>query len=420
MPADRPQHVVETVQLTKVFRDFWHRSKVKALDRLNLQVRRGEVYGLLGPNGSGKSTTIKLLLGLLFPTSGAVRVLGRPPRDIQVKSRIGFLPEETYLYPYLDARETLDFFGRLSQLSRRERRRRVDALVDMVGLAGARNRPLREYSKGMARRIGLAQALINDPELILLDEPTTGLDPIGTREVKDLLAQLKERGKSILLCSHLLADVEDVCDRIGILYAGRLFAEGEVGQLLARQRVTQITVPDLSPQEAERLRELVRQAAPERKVELGHPLDRLENFFLRVIREAREAQPETAGVGAGRFDASLFRREAPPTPQEVLQRLTARPEEEEGGEEPQAPPEEPAEAERRAALERLTAAEPEPAEEPQEEEAPEAQAPDEEAERRRSVLDRLVHSPGEEGPGDKEAEKSQDDDAPGEDERSQP
>ncbi|MFC1805719.1 ABC transporter ATP-binding protein, partial [Planctomycetota bacterium] len=182
MPDDTQNHVIETLELTKVFRDFWHRPRVRAVDKLNLKVRRGEVFGLLGPNGSGKSTAMKLLLGLLFPTSGYVRLLGRPPRDVRVKNRIGFLPEETYLYPYLNAGETLDFFGRLNKIPRKERHRRVDSLIEMVGLKSARKRPLKEYSKGMARRIGLAQALINDPELVLLDEPTTGLDPIGTRE----------------------------------------------------------------------------------------------------------------------------------------------------------------------------------------------------------------------------------------------
>src|SRR6266480_7510182 len=203
--------------LTKVYKDFWGRDKVRALDDLNLTIHRGEVFGLLGPNGSGKSTTIKLLLGLIFPTAGSAQVLGHPAGSTRVNERVGFLPEESYLYRFLNGEETLRFYGRLFKLSKRELNRRVPELLDVVGLdAKARKRKLREYSKGMARRIGLAQAMINNPDLILLDEPTTGLDPIGTREMKDLILSLKAQGKTVLLCSHLLADVQDVCDRITI------------------------------------------------------------------------------------------------------------------------------------------------------------------------------------------------------------
>src|SRR5687767_8405320 len=214
---------VHTENLTKVYRDFWGRPKVTALDDLNLTIHRGEVFGLLGPNGSGKSTTIKLLLGLIFATRGSAHVLGQPAGTTETKAKIGFLPEETYLYRFLNGEETLRFYGRLFGFSRKELNRRVPALLDIVGLdAKARKRKLREYSKGMARRIGLAQALINDPDLIMLDEPTTGLDPIGTREMKDLILSLKRQGKTVLLCSHLLADVQDVCDRITILFRGKM------------------------------------------------------------------------------------------------------------------------------------------------------------------------------------------------------
>jgi len=382
MPETHNDWVIETVNLTKIFHDFWHRPKVAAVDNLNLTVRRGEVFGLLGPNGSGKSTTIKLLLGLLFPTKGIVRLLGKSPRDVAVKKGIGFLPEESYLYPYLNARETLDFFARLNRIPRAERGRRVRALIDMVGLTSARNRPLREYSKGMARRIGIAQALVNDPELILLDEPTTGLDPIGTREVKDLILELKSRGKSILLCSHLLADVEDVCDRIAILYGGSLLAEGSVDSLLSKRQLTQFTVPDLTDEETERMAALLRKDAAAGSVEVGHPQDRLESFFLRVIEEARDDQPESTGAGAGSFDASLFSQE-PQTPERVIERLTAQPDEAEPeAAEPEPEPEAPA----LDILDRLTAVEPEPVvPTPPSEPEPE---PDETA--RRSVLDRLI------------------------------
>ncbi|MBN1256682.1 MAG: ABC transporter ATP-binding protein [Planctomycetes bacterium] len=288
--------IIQTHEVVKVFKDFWHRPRVKAVDNLTLSVSRGEVYGLLGPNGSGKSTTIKMLLGLLFPTSGQIAIFGKPPSDVAVKKRIGFLPEESYLYPYLNAVETLDFYGRLFSLPGAERKRRVESLLRMTGLSGARGRLLREYSKGMARRIGIAQAMINDPELIILDEPTTGLDPLGTREIKDLILELKDKGKTVLLCSHLLADVEDVCDRVGILYGGRLQAEGQTTELLRQDRQTQITaeLDDKTLQEALALiRKRQGDAIP---IKVAPPIERLENFFLRVVEEARTAEQPTSGV----------------------------------------------------------------------------------------------------------------------------
>ena len=206
--------VVETRNLSKVYRDFWGRQKVRALKALDLEIHKGEIFGLLGPNGSGKTTTIKLLLGLLFPTSGRALVFGREATDVSKNERLGYLPEESYLYRFLNAEETLDFYGRLFDMPAAVRRKRAAELIDLVGLNWAKRRQLKEYSKGMARRIGLAQALINDPELILLDEPTSGLDPIGTREMKDLILKLKAQGKTVLMSSHLLADVQDVCDRI--------------------------------------------------------------------------------------------------------------------------------------------------------------------------------------------------------------
>src|SRR3954465_5546280 len=234
-PAIHPDH------LTKVYKDFWGRDKVRALDNLNLTIERGEVFGLLGPNGSGKSTTIKLLLGLIFPTNGKASVLGHPAGNTEINEKIGFLPEESYLYRFLNGEEILRFYGKLFKIDRKTLNKRVPELLDTVGLdAKSRKRKLREYSKGMARRIGLAQALINNPDLILLDEPTTGLDPIGTREMKDLILSLKAQGKTVLLCSHLLADVQDVCDRITILFKGKRMELGAVRDLLQVRDVTQI------------------------------------------------------------------------------------------------------------------------------------------------------------------------------------
>src|SRR5262245_14167462 len=199
--------IVETRKLTKIYRDFWGRQKKVALRALNLEIYHGEVFGLLGPNGSGKTTTIKLLLGLLFPTQGDAFVLGQPSGQVRKNERIGYLPEESYLYRFLNAEETLDFYGRLFNMPTDIRRRRSAELIEMVGLKQDRKRILKEYSKGMRQRIGLAQALINNPELVILDEPTSGLDPIGTRWMKDLIKQLRSQGKTVLMCSHRLEDV---------------------------------------------------------------------------------------------------------------------------------------------------------------------------------------------------------------------
>src|SRR5438270_584174 len=224
--------IVETRRLTKIYRDFWGRQKKRALNALDLQIHRGEIFGLLGPNGSGKTTTIKLLLGLLFPTDGEALVFGQPAAQVTKNERIGYLPEESYLYKFLNAEETLDFYGRLFNMPAALRQERAQRLIEMVGLAADKKRILKEYSKGMRQRIGLAQALINNPELVILDEPTSGLDPLGTRWMKDLIISLRDQGKTVLMCSHRLEDVQDICDRIAILYDGELQELGEVKTLL--------------------------------------------------------------------------------------------------------------------------------------------------------------------------------------------
>ena len=279
--------VIEAQNLTKIYRDFWGRQKVRALKALDLQVYRGEIFGLLGPNGSGKTTTIKLLLGLLFPTEGQAFVFGKPAGEVSKNERIGYLPEETYLYRFLNAEETLDFYGRLFSISRAVRRRRAQELIEMVGLTGAKKRQLKEYSKGMTRRIGLAQALINDPELILLDEPTTGLDPIGTREMKDLILHLKGQGKTVVMFSHLLADVQNVCDRIAILHRGELKELGAVSQLLTVQDIVQIKARNVNADFQKDLEALVRKHGGE-LVSVEHPTTTLEELFLRIVRESEE------------------------------------------------------------------------------------------------------------------------------------
>jgi ABC-2 type transport system ATP-binding protein len=285
--------VVETRSLTKVYRDFWGRQKVRALNALDLEIRRGEIFGLLGPNGSGKSTTIKLLLGLLFPTSGQALVFGQDATEVTKNERIGYLPEESYLYKFLNAEETLDFYGRLFDMPAKVRKERTEKLIEMVGIGHARRRQLREYSKGMTRRIGLAQALINDPELIFLDEPTSGLDPIGTREMKDLILRLRDEGKTILMSSHLLDDVQDVCDRVAILHQGELKELGRVDDLLTVQDVTQIHAKQLSESCKEEIRQVIAKHGGE-LVSMDNPTARLEDLFLRIVRDS-EARPGRRG-----------------------------------------------------------------------------------------------------------------------------
>jgi ABC-2 type transport system ATP-binding protein len=280
-----PENVIVTRNLTKTYRDFWGRPKVKALNSLSIDVKRGEVFGLLGPNGSGKTTTLKLLLGLLFPTDGEVSILGRPATDVSKNEKIGYLPEESYLYRFLNAEETLDFYGRLFDMPASVRKERTRELIKMVQLDHAKRRQLKEYSKGMTRRIGLAQALINDPELILLDEPTSGLDPIGSRDMKDLIIGLKERGKTVVMCSHLLADVQDVCDRIAILDGGELKVFGRVQDLLKDQGVTQIKASKLPP-EAMKEVEAVLQKHGSKIMDVDSPTATLEELFIKTVRES--------------------------------------------------------------------------------------------------------------------------------------
>ncbi len=307
--SNKPQvgEVVVSVRgLTKVFKDFWGRPKARAVDNVDFDVRRGEVFGLLGPNGSGKSTTVKLLLGLLNPTKGHCEVFGHSPRHVQTKARIGYLPEESYLYRYLNSRETLDFFGNLFELNKDDRNNRAEQLLEMVGLNQTRMRAVGEFSKGMQRRIGLAQALINDPDLVILDEPTAGLDPIGCREVKDLIVALARRGKTVILSSHLLSDVEDVCDRVVIYYGGKIQAMGTLKELLARPDSLRITTPVLPRETLERVLEVIRRDVATDQIRVDNPTQNLESYFLDVVQKARAAQ-ETSGAQSGARVAEYLR-----------------------------------------------------------------------------------------------------------------
>ncbi|MGA2914479.1 MAG: ABC transporter ATP-binding protein [Sedimentisphaerales bacterium] len=332
MTAENSQFAVETFSLTKIFCDWWGRNRVVAVDNLNLKVRRNEVFGLLGPNGSGKTTVLKMLLGLLHPTKGKAMVLGGDSRNPKVSAKIGFLPEESYLYPYLNARETLDFYGRLFGLNSRVRASRIDALLDMVGLSGMANRPIGTFSKGMARRIGLAQALINDPELLILDEPTSGLDPIGTRQIKDLIVELARRGKTVLMCSHLLADAEEVCDNVAILYGGLVQREGKIAELLEMRDKTQIITDALSERTIEQIRRIIGKEGGEFDVKA--PMQGLESFFIDIIKQAQQAKRPTSGA-LNRIEASEAERVAAVS--NVLDRLVAAKVESAKSAEPQKP-----------------------------------------------------------------------------------
>ncbi|MBP5531429.1 MAG: ABC transporter ATP-binding protein [Lentisphaeria bacterium] len=360
--ANSVEPVVQAVGLTKVFRDFWGRPKAKAVNDIDFEIRPGEVVGLLGPNGSGKSTTVKMLLGLLYPTGGKITVFGRSPRAVETKREIGYLPEESYLYKYLTAEETLDFFGSLFNLSAKDRKERIDQLLEMVGLDHARRRRVGEFSKGMARRIGLAQAMINDPSFLILDEPTSGLDPLGCREVKDLILTLKRRGKTVLVTSHLLSDVEDICDRVIILYGGRIRAAGDLNDLLSVGDAQRITVPTLPPAAMEKLLALLRENLRGEEFKIDRPRRTLEEFFLEVIAQARAESVETSGVsGSGGIAEYLTKGDETSA---VLNKLLA----EEPENRPQAAPAETAAPETAVSpqlderLEKLTQEIPEPSE----------------------------------------------------------
>jgi len=273
----KAMNAIETENLTKEYRIGFLRKRVCVLSGLNLVVRQGEIFGYLGPNGAGKTTTLKLLMGLVRPTSGNAKVLEQPLGDVGVKQQVGFLPEQPYFYDYLTGRELLNFYGQLVGLRRSDRRERIEKLAQQLRIESALDLPLRKYSKGMLQRIGLVQALLNDPKLVLLDEPMSGLDPIGRREVRDLLLGLKEEGKTVFFSSHVIPDVEMACDRVGILVSGRLVAQGSLDEMLeAKVASIEVTVSRVS-------REVVDELVP---LLVRKPLTRGERLLLTVKDEA--------------------------------------------------------------------------------------------------------------------------------------
>lgn len=292
-------HAVEVQALTRHFRDFWNRLQVTAVQEVSFRVPTGSIVGLLGPNGSGKSTTLKLLLGLLHPSKGSVRLLGARPGCRRVRQHLGYLPEIATMYRYLHAAENLRFYASLFGLSAATARHRSEALLEMVGLAQAADRPIGTFSKGMHRRLGLAQALVNDPDLIVLDEPTAGLDPMGCRQIKELLLALAARGKTVLVASHLLADIEDICDEIVILHHGRKIAGGALKALLTEPHRLRFTLETLTPGQLDALQQAFREITGA-EAAVDHPAQDLESFFIQQVKSAESARPRPAsGVGQG-------------------------------------------------------------------------------------------------------------------------
>ena len=279
--------------LTKLFPVHFHRQSIVAVEDLNLRIEPGEVYGLLGPNGSGKSTTLKIILGLVSPTRGRTEIFGRDSRLVESREAVGFLPENPYFYKYLTGNETLRFFGRLSGLRGVALKNRINELLDLVGLSKARNRRLGTYSKGMLQRIGLAQALIHDPRLVVLDEPTAGVDPAGSRDIRDLIFDLKRRGITVLLSSHLLAQAQEICDRVGILADGVLVREGHLQELIAIENQTELVITDASDELIREMESIIKRSNA-KLVERRKSTTTLERLFLEATKneEARTSNDE--------------------------------------------------------------------------------------------------------------------------------
>jgi ABC-2 type transport system ATP-binding protein len=279
---------VEIRNLVKEFRPAGRKEPLRAVDDVSLSIGAGEVYGLIGPNGSGKSTTMKALLGLVQPDSGSCRIFGNDSLQVDSRQQVGFLPENPYFYKHLSGAETLRFYGKLCGLRGSTLEGRVKELLELVDLSEAGNRRLGGYSKGMLQRIGLAQALVQEPRLVILDEPTAGVDPIGSRQIRDLIFDLKKRGITVFLCSHLLEQVQEVCDRVGIIHRGRMVKEGPLDELLAVGDQTEIILRDASPELLEKIRALVTSDDRAELLRAGRPRTTLERLFLRETADRRK------------------------------------------------------------------------------------------------------------------------------------
>lgn len=280
-----PSPAVEIRNLVKEFKTSFRRRPLRAVDDVSIRIMPGEVYGLIGPNGSGKSTTMKALLGLVAPSFGQCSIYGRDSLKVDSRDEVGFLPENPYFYKHLSGAETLRFYGKLCGIGGRALEDRVGELLALVDLEGARDRRLGGYSKGMLQRIGLAQALIQEPRLVILDEPTAGVDPLGSRQIRDLIFKLRERGITVFLCSHLLEQVQEVCDRVGIIFRGKLVREGRLEDLIAIEDQSEIILRDASPELLEKIRALVESTPGATVVKTGKPRTTLERLFLREISE---------------------------------------------------------------------------------------------------------------------------------------
>jgi len=279
---------VEVKNLTKVFSTGLSKDYVVAVDNLSFEVKAGEVYGLIGPNGSGKSTTMKVVLGLMAASKGSAKVFGLDSGDIRARNEIGFLPENPYFYRHLSGAETLKFYGKLCGIRGSELKDRIAELLKLVDLEGAANRRLAGYSKGMLQRIGLAQTLIQNPRLVILDEPTAGVDPVGSRQIRDLIMKLRDDGYTVFLCSHLLEQVQEVCDEVGIIFQGRMRREGSLDELIAIEDQTAMTLEGASPELMEKINALVAEDGKAKVIEQGHPRTTLERLFINIAGKRKE------------------------------------------------------------------------------------------------------------------------------------
>jgi len=275
---------VEIRHLVKDFKTSFKRQPLRAVDDVSIRIMPGEVYGLIGPNGSGKSTTMKALLGLVAPTSGDCAIFGKDSLKVDSRNEVGFLPENPYFYKHLSGEETLKFYGKLCGIKGAKLRDRVKELLELVDLTGASHRRIGGYSKGMLQRIGLAQALIQEPRLVILDEPTAGVDPVGSREIRDLIFKLREQGITVFLCSHLLEQVQEVCDHVGIIFRGKMIKEGKLEDLIAIEDQTELIMKDASPELVAEIEALIARDVSAQLIRTGKPRTTLERLFLRETK----------------------------------------------------------------------------------------------------------------------------------------